>query len=100
MQIKTELRDNINIINLSGEIDLSNSPILRKKLRELTNNKSPNILVDLSEVPYMDSSGLATLVEAMQRVNKNNGTFKLKGIKGTVKNIFEISRLTEVFSIE
>lgn len=96
--IKTEIKDNINIIYLSGDIDLSNSPILRKKIAESINHES-NILIDLSDVTYMDSSGLATLVEAMQKITKNNGKFKISGLKGEVKNIFEIARLNDVFSI-
>lgn len=87
-------------ITLSGEIDLYNSPKLREKLSVLINCNNPDILVDLSGVTYMDSSGLATLVEAMQKVKKNNGEFKLTGVKGAVKNIFEIARLTEIFDIE
>jgi len=95
---KTEEKDNITIIRLSGYIDLSNSPILRKKLAEAINNNA-NILIDLSEVTYMDSSGLATLVEAMQKLNKNKGSLKISGLTGEVKNIFEIARLNDVFSI-
>lgn len=87
-------------ITLSGEIDLYNSHRLREKLSTLINNDNPDILVDLSDVTYMDSSGLATLVEAMQKVKKKNGRFRLTGVKGAVKNIFEIARLTEVFVIE
>jgi anti-sigma B factor antagonist len=96
--IKTEQKNDVNIIYLSGDIDLSNSPVLRKKLNELLNHSS-NILVDLSSVSYMDSSGLATLVEAMQKTARTNGKFKISGLKGEVKNIFEIARLNDVFSI-
>lgn len=97
MQIKAQINNDTTVVTLSGEVDLSNSPILRKKLLESINT---NILVDLSDVSYMDSSGLATLIEAMQKVNKNGRTFKLTGVKGAVKNILEIARLTEVFSIQ
>lgn len=97
MQIKAQINNDTTVVTLSGEVDLSNSPILRKKLLESINT---NILVDLSDVSYMDSSGLATLIEAMQKVNKNGRTFKLTGVKGAVKNILEIARLTEIFSIQ
>lgn len=99
MQIKVESKNNTDIVILSGEVDLYNSPQVRKKLTELINHKNPHIIVDLSGVTYMDSSGLATLVEAMQKIAKNNGKFILVGIKGAVKNMFEIARLNEVFSI-
>lgn len=96
MQITIDTKNNINIISIKGEVDLSNSPKLRKEFLRLGNS---NLLVDLKDVSYMDSSGLATLVEAMQKVTKNNGKFKLSGLTGEVKNIFEIARLQEVFSI-
>lgn len=96
MQITKDFKNGINIISVQGEVDLSNSPKLRDTFKKLD---SVNILVDLSEVAYMDSSGVATLVEAMQKANKNSGKFKLCGLKGEVKNIFEIARLDEVFSI-
>lgn len=96
MQITKELKNGINIISVSGEIDLSNSPKLRDAFKKL---EGLDLLIDLSAVTYMDSSGVATLVEAMQKVSKNNGKFKLCGLTGEAKNIFEIARLDEVFSI-
>lgn len=99
MQITKELKNNVTIVRASGDIDLSNSSLLRKEFAKLLKENKSNILVDLSDVAYMDSSGLATLVEAMQNVKKTNGTFKLCGIKNNVKNIFEIARLNEIFPI-
>lgn len=99
MQIIKELKNNITIVRASGDIDLSNSSLLRKEFAKLLKENKPLILVDLSEVAYMDSSGLATLVEAMQNVKKANGTFILCGVKNNVKNMFEIARLNEIFPI-
>ncbi len=62
--------------------------------------KKPQVLVvDLEKVTYMDSSGLAVLIEAMQNVQKYGGKFALATVQESVKHIFEIARLDQVFQI-
>lgn len=100
MQITKTINNNVVILKITGDVDLSNSPNLRIEFAKLIKDKAPSILVDLSEVTYMDSSGLATLIEAMQKTTQNDGTFKLRGVTGAVKNMFEIARLNEIFAIE
>ena len=55
--------------------------------------------VDLSKVTYIDSSGLAILIEGMQNVTAYGGKFALVGLQETVRPIFEIARLDQVFRI-
>jgi len=98
MKIKNELKNNINVVSLSGDVDLSNSPQVRKVFTEILSDKNAQILVNLTDVTYMDSSGLATLIEAMQKAYKNGGSFRLFGVQGAVKNMFEIARLDKVFT--
>jgi anti-sigma B factor antagonist len=61
--------------------------------------KLPQIVVDLSQVSYIDSSGLALFIEAMQRVQAYGGTFVLCGLRESVSHIFNIARLDQVFRI-
>jgi len=99
MEIKTENVNKAFIIKPYGEIDLNTSPQLRKILQEtLKNNKLP-ILIDLENVRYMDSSGLATLVEIFQQTIKQKRKFSIFSLTDTVKNVFSITRLDEIFSI-
>lgn len=99
LDIKTKSADSITIIEIDGEVDLYSSPDLRKTLLEMTKAKTKAILVDLKNVKYMDSSGVATLVEALQQVGKYNGKLKLVNPRDAVKDVFELSRLDKVFDV-
>jgi anti-sigma B factor antagonist len=87
------------VLALSGEIDLHASPQVKERLKTLIDQKLKRILVDLSAVTYIDSSGLALFIEAMQRIQGYGGMFGLYGLRPSVKTIFEIARLDQVFRI-
>lgn len=84
---------------LVGEIDLARSPDLRLRLREEVDAKPKRIVIDLTKVTYMDSSGVATLVEALQRAKASGTRLLLCGLQPKVRSIFTISRLDTVFEI-
>ena len=86
-------------LQLTGEIDLSRSPELRHLLIQTAAEKHPRVVIDLSGVPYMDSSGVATLVEALQAQRKGGGKMVLCSLQPKVMSIFEIARLNMVFTI-
>ena len=88
-----------NVFPLEGEIDLHVSPEIGAALGRMISRKPPKLVVDLSDVSYIDSSGLAVLIEAMQNVAAYGGKFALAGLQETVKPIFEIARLDQVFRI-
>jgi len=83
----------------STEIDLHRSPQLKQEISAIIDRRPACILVDLSRVSYMDSSGLAVLVEALQRLAGNGGKLGLFGLGQSVRHIFEIARLDQVFQI-
>lgn len=95
---KDELPDGFCIC-VSGDIDLARSPELRVNLLEMTKSKPKRLVVDLTGVGYMDSSGVATLVEALQVQRRHQGKLVLFGLQPKVQSIFEIARLTMVFTI-
>ena len=82
-----------------GEIDLSRAPSLRLQLSEVQETRPATLIIDLVKVPYMDSSGVATLVEAMQTARRANTKLVLCGMQEKVRSIFEIARLDMVFTI-
>ena len=90
---------NPEVVALEGEIDLHESPQVMDKLNPLIAKKSPSIHLDLSKVSYIDSSGLATFIDAMQRIQAYGGEFALIAMRESVRKIFEISRLDQVFKI-
>jgi anti-sigma B factor antagonist len=88
-----------NVLPLVGEIDLHVSPQISASLAAMIAKKPPQVVVDLSQVNYIDSSGLAVLIEAMQNVVGYGGKFALSGLQDGVRPIFEIARLDQVFRI-
>jgi anti-sigma B factor antagonist len=93
------LPDEPNVLPLEGEIDLHVSPRVSASLGAMIESKPPRVVVDLSKVSYIDSSGLAVLIEAMQNVEAYGGKFFLAGLQDNVRPIFEIARLDQVFLI-
>jgi anti-sigma B factor antagonist len=85
---------------IRGEIDLHNSPKLRIRLLHLLEENTPaKLILNLAEVPYMDSSGVAVLVEMLRRLRKTQGTVTLAVLQPRVRGILEIAQLTTVFPI-
>ena len=87
------------LIALTGEIDLSTSPQVRTALLDQAAKQPARIVIDLTSVPYMDSSGIATLVETLQHQRRHQGKLVLCGLQPKVKSIFEIARLNSIFTI-
>jgi anti-sigma B factor antagonist len=92
-------RDRPNVLALTGEIDLHVSPVITASLTAMIEKKPERMVIDLSDVTYIDSAGLAALIQAMQKVEAYGGKFSLAGLQETVRSIFEISRLNQVFQI-
>lgn len=86
------------VVELDGEIDLERAPALRKTLLDCV-KRGRDVLVDLSRVTYIDSSGIASLVEALQNAGKSDTRFSLIAISPEVLRVFELARLDKVFTI-
>jgi len=97
--VRAEQRGAATVVLPSGEIDLNASPILRQELKRIQTSRPQRLIVNLAGVAYMDSSGVATLVEAMQIARKNSTKLVLCGMQDKVRSIFEIARLDTVFTI-
>ena len=88
------------ILSVRGELDLHNSPQLRTELLDLLTRLAPRrLILDLAEVPYMDSSALAVLVEALKKLLKTNGKVFLVALQPRVKGLLEIARLATIFVV-
>ena len=86
-------------IKLTGEIDLQHSPKLRQLLQSKVPLKTPLLLLDFTEVRYIDSSGLATLVEYYKNARSFSGRLAVAGLSNRVRGIFDLVRLSEVFGV-
>ena len=86
------------VASIRGEIDLHNSPQVRGEiLRFLEEQKPKKLVLNLGEVPYMDSSAIAVLVEALQKMRKTGGKIYLTHLQPRVKGLLEIARLNTIF---
>jgi anti-sigma B factor antagonist len=99
IEMTVESTAEVKIVRPQGEIDLSRSPSLRQQLTEIQSSSPKRLIIDLTDVPYMDSSGVATLVESMQQARRTGSTLVLCGLQDKVRSIFEIARLETVFTI-
>lgn len=98
LDISTTKNKEMVIIKVKGEVDLYTSPDLRAEILKAVKKKTA-LGIDLSEVAYMDSSGVATLVEGMQSTSKNGGTFSLVSPSNSVMKVLQLARLDSVFTI-
>lgn len=88
------------LLRIKGEIDLHSSPDLRTELLSLLQKTDARRLVlNLSDVPYMDSSAIAVLVEALQKLRKVGGKVCLTNLQPRVKGLLEIARLNSIFTV-
>lgn len=87
------------ILTVSGEVDLHSSPELRGELLEALEGRPQRLIIDLSGVTYMDSSGVGTIVEAKRRADKAASTLVLTGLQPRVRSVFEITQLDKFFKI-
>jgi anti-sigma B factor antagonist len=83
-----------------GELDMKVAPELRKVLHKAVAGGKRQLTVDLSRVPFIDSSGIATIVEALKLLRKRQGTVKVVGSSSTIRDTFEIAGLTRILGIE
>jgi len=95
-QVRTE--GEMTIVALSGDVDLENSPQVRSVLLDSVGERR-GILVEMSAVSYIDSSGIASLVEAYQSARRANTAFALVAVSDAAMRVLELARLDQVFSI-
>ena len=99
MQVNLEENNGISIFNVVGDIDINSAPEIKKRFdKDITRDKNM-VLINLKEVDYVDSSGLATLVEVLKNVRACDGKLKLASLSMKFKELFEITKLDKLFDI-
>lgn len=99
MDIKVDSKDDIKVVSVSGEITFSTSPDLRKTLVELVEQGNKKVIINMKEVGYIDSSGMATMVEILQQIKGIEGELKLAEASEKIQELFEMVRLKDIFDI-
>jgi anti-sigma B factor antagonist len=100
VQISARRHEKVTIFDLSGDVDSANSRQLRQSvLREIQENRTPQVVVNLSAVRYIDSSVVASLVEALKASRNLGVRFILFGLSTPSRQVLQLSRLIKVFEI-
>jgi anti-sigma B factor antagonist len=98
MPLEVRDQNGITVVALSGDVDLQTSPAVRQKLLECL-DKHKKLIVDMSNVAYIDSSGVASLVEAFQVSRKKSASFVLAAVSPSAMRVLSLARLDKVFTI-
>jgi anti-anti-sigma factor len=87
------------MVRLSGRVDVDSSPDLRDRLRALLSEKTlpQTIIVDLAGVSYIETSGVATLIEALRVARHHEISFRLQGLSGATLRLFEVTGVLALF---
>ena len=100
MQISARRNNKTTIFDLSGDIDFANSPEVRQSvLREIQEIRPARVVVNLTEVRYIDSSGVASLVEGLKASRDFGSRFILFGLSTAAREVLQLSRLLKVFEV-
>jgi anti-sigma B factor antagonist len=89
----------LTVIEVKGEIDVYTAPVLREEITSLVDSEHTSIVVDLTQVSFMDSTGLGVLVGALKRVRTLGGDLSLVINEEKILKVFRITALTQVFTI-
>jgi anti-sigma B factor antagonist len=98
MSIEVKDMNGAMVVALTGDVDLQTSPAVRQKLLECL-EKHTRVIADLGAVSYIDSSGVASLVEAFQMSRKKGASFALAAVSPAAMRVLSLARLDKVFSI-
>jgi anti-sigma B factor antagonist len=92
--------DPVPVLVVSGELDVYEAPLFRSELFALIDEGHPRVVVDCSGMRFIDSGGLAALVEGQRRIGGRGGELVLRAIRPASKRIFEITDLVDLFRFE
>jgi anti-sigma B factor antagonist len=99
LEIAVERQGPEAVVRLKGRVDVDSSPDLRDRLRTLLGTQTllQAVTVDLSGVPYIETSGIATLIEALRIARHHQTTFRLEGLGGAALRLFEVTGVLALF---
>ena len=100
MELRTNELGDCTVVAPVGSLDATSATTLRARLHELVDGGAARqVIVDMSEVPFVDSAGLSALVSTLKRARDQGGDIRLCGLVDAVRSVFEITRLHRVFDV-
>lgn len=94
-----EINERTVVVSLQGAIDISNTPEIYKELKSLISQGKVNIVIDLSKVNYIASSGLGVIISSYKAAKENKGALKLAEIPDVIIDVFNLTGLNQIFEI-
>jgi anti-sigma B factor antagonist len=99
VDINTRTSGDIVILDIAGEIDLYNAPEIKDIINKLIEDKKYNVIINLEQVSYIDSSGIGALISSLSNLKKYQGGLKIINVFASVRKVFELTKLTSFFDI-
>ena len=99
MDINKRTKDDIVILDITGEIDLYNAPEIKDIINKLIEEQKYNVIINLEKVSYIDSSGIGALISSLSNLKKYQGGLKIINVFASVRKVFELTKLTSFFEI-
>jgi anti-sigma B factor antagonist len=99
MKVRESQHDQIHVFDLDGEVDLQNARALRSLFQSKADRHCPVLFLDLSAVSFIDSTGIAALIEYLGNATEFGGKFCIAGMSDHVRNIFQIVQLHKAISM-
>jgi anti-sigma B factor antagonist len=92
-------KNGVRVVDLNGEIDVYTSPRVKETISELIDQGHYDLIINLENVRYIDSTGLGVLIGGLKRVREHSGTVNLVCTNPQIKKIFDITGLVKIFGI-
>jgi len=99
MDISSRVKGEVVILDISGEIDLYNAPEIKDIINRMIEQKKYNVVINLKNVTYIDSSGIGALISSLSNLKKYQGGLKIVNVFASVRKVFELTKLTSFFDI-
>jgi len=100
MEIQTKKESNATVVTITGRLDAVTAPEYEKKLNELIDDENICFVVDFAELDYISSAGLRVLLATAKRLKGKGGQIRFANVKGTVKEVFDISGFGSIFQMD
>jgi len=97
--VEHRVEKDVTVVKVRGELDVFSSPRLREQLLDVIDTGPIRLVVDLSDVTFLDSTGLGVLVGIYHRLRARNGTMSFVGANERVRRVFHVTQLTKIFML-
>jgi len=99
LKIDIKEREGVSLVKFEGRLDLYNSPLLKSTINMMIAQKKESVIIDFSELFYIDSSGIGSLISSMQDFEQKGGVIKFVGINKTIKRTLSIMNADDMFDM-